>query len=73
MLKREVLTEPSLQPKIFLFLKKVKHMCIHNHIYRDKAQKPKSQGHSYIKSEVLISTHGEANNTFVLFYRRKID
>lgn len=38
-----------------LIVSKTKHICIHNNIYRDKAQKPKS--HGYIKSEVLISKY----------------
>lgn len=45
-------------------------MCIH-YICRDKAQKPKSQGHGYIKSEVLISKYDKVNNILVLFYQEK--
>lgn len=60
----------NIKKKKPLIVSKTKQMCIH-YICRDKAQKPKSQGHGYIKSEVLISKYDKVNNILVLFYQEK--
>lgn len=48
-------------------------MCAFTTTYAEKNPKAQKSRSGLFKPEVLISIYGEVNNTFVLFYQRKLD